>query len=153
MKHKSWRHSFLALTLLVIVQIACGQQYTRVQQNGYSMEPNFTDGDVFKINEVPLAELKRGDIILIEHNGNLLIKRLIGLPNETVSIHDNKVFINGSELDESYEVVPPPYRMSELKLSGDEYFVLGDNRSDSLDSHQWGPVKGDEIKGMAIPEE
>lgn len=117
------------------------------------MEPNFTDGDVFKINEVPLAELKRGDIILIEHNGNLLIKRLIGLPNETVSIHDNKVFINGSELDESYEVVPPPYRMSELKLSGDEYFVLGDNRSDSLDSHQWGPVKGDEIKGMAIPEE
>jgi signal peptidase I len=142
----------MAIALLAIVQVACGQQYTRVKQNGYSMMPNFTDGDVFKIDEVPLTDLKRGDIILIEKDGKLLIKRLIGLPNESVSIHDGKVFINGSVLDEPYEVVPPPYRMSELLLTEDAYFVLGDNRADSSDSHQWGPVKGSDIKGKAIPE-
>jgi len=152
LKQKPWQRLIIAIALLAFVQIACGQQYTQVRQNGYSMMPNFTDGDVFKIDEASLADLKRGDIILVENNGKLLIKRLIGLPNESVSIHDGKVFINGSALDEPYEVVPPPYRMAELILGDDAYFVLGDNRADSSDSHQWGPVKGSDIKGKAIPE-
>jgi signal peptidase I len=78
---------------------------------------------------------------------------LIGLPNETISIRDGKVYINGSVLEEPYEVVPPPYKMAELKLDEDSYFVLGDNRADSSDSHQWGPRKGSDIKGKAVPEE
>lgn len=152
MKQKPWQRLIATIALIVIAQMACGQQYTRVKQNGYSMMPNFTDGTVFKIEEVSLDELRRGDIVMVENNGKLLIKRLIGLPNETVSIHDGKVFINGSALDEPYEVVPPPYRMAELKLDKDAYFVLGDNRADSSDSHQWGPVKGSAIMGKAIPE-
>ncbi len=152
MMQKLWQRLILAIAVMVIAQVACGQQYTRVKQNGYSMRPNFTDGDVFKIEEVPLADLKRGDLVLVEHSGNLLVKRLIGLPNETVSIHDGKVFINGSVLDEPYEVIPPAYNMDEIKLDKDSYFVLGDNRPDSSDSHLWGPAKDSAIKGKAIPE-
>ena len=116
------------------------------------MEPNFTDGDVFKIEEIPLADLKRGDLVLVEINSNVLIKRLIGLPNETLSIHDGQVFINGSVLDEPYEVVPPTSEIDEIRLDSDSYFVLGDNRPNSSDSQLWGSVKGSAIKGKAIPE-
>ncbi len=149
---KSWQRLLIAMAVLSIVQIACGQQSTRIRQTGYSMEPNISDGDVFRVEEIPLADLQRGDLIVVEHNGMLLLKRLIGLPNETVSIQDGTVFINGSALDEPYEVVPGTYTMDEIQLDNVSYFILGDNRPDSIDSHQLGPVKGDAIKGKAIPE-
>jgi hypothetical protein len=72
LKQISWQRLIVAIVVIAIMQIACGQQYTRVRQNGYSMNPNFTDGDVFKIEEVALADLSRGDIVLVEHNTKLL---------------------------------------------------------------------------------
>ena len=150
--HKPWQHLLVAITVLSIVQVACGQESTRIRQTGYSMEPNFQDGDLFRVEEIPLADLQRGDLIVVEHDGKLLLKRLIGLPNETVSIQDGTVFINGAAVDESYEVVPATYTMDEVLLDSDSYFILGDNRPDSIDSHQLGPVHGDAIKGKAIPE-
>jgi signal peptidase I len=150
---KPWQYLIVVIAVIAIVQVACGQQSTRrIQQNGYSMKPNATDGDVFRVEEVPLADLKRGDLVVIENNDNLLLKRLIGLPNETVSIQNGIVFINGSPLDEPYEVVPSTDTMDEIQLDNDSYFVLGDNRPDSLDSRRLGPIKGDAIKGKAIPE-
>lgn len=76
----------------------------------------------------------------------------MGFPNETVSIQVGTVYINGSALDEPYEVVPSTEPMEEVLLDNDSYFILGDNRPDSLDSSLFGPVKGDAIKGKAIPE-
>jgi signal peptidase I len=149
---KLWNRLVVVIAVIAVMQIACGQQYTRVKINGYSMEPNFTDGDVFKIEEIPLTDLKRGDLVLVEVNGNLLIKRLIGLPNETISIRDGKVFINGNALEEPYNVVSPLYTIDAVRLDEDFYYVLGDNRNDSSDSHAWGPVKGSAIKGRAVPE-
>ena len=150
--HKPGQRILAALAVVAIVQVACGQQSTRIRQTGYSMEPNISDGDVFRVEEIPLADLQRGDLIVVENNGKLLLKRLIGLPDETVSIHDGKVFINGLALDEPYDVVPATYTMDEVQLDNDSYFILGDNRPDSIDSHQLGPVKGDAIKGKAILE-
>ena len=150
--HKPWQHLLIAMAVLSIVQVACGQQNPRIRQTGYSMEPNISDGDLFRVEEIPLADLQRGDLIVVENNGKVLLKRLIGLPNETVSIQDGTVFINGSALDEPYEVVAATYTMDEVQLDVDSYFILGDNRPDSIDSHQLGPVKGDAIKGKAIPE-
>ena len=150
--HKPWQRLLIAMAVVAVVQIACGQQSTRIKQTGYSMEPNFHDGDMFRVEEVPLADLKRGDLIIVEHDGKLLLKRLIGLPNETVSIQDGTVYINGSALDEPYEVVPATYTVDAIQLDSDSYFILGDNRPDSIDSHQLGPIKGDAIQGKAIPE-
>jgi len=148
--HKPWHYLLVAVAVVAMVQVACGQQSARIRQTGYSMEPNISDGDVFRVEEIPLADLQRGDLIVVEHDGKLLLKRLIGLPNETVSIHDGTVFINGAAFDEPYEVVPATYTMEEVQLDNDSYFILGDNRPDSIDSHQLGPVKGDTIKGKAI---
>ena len=150
--HKPWNRLVLAIAVITIAQIACGQQTTRIEQNGFSMEPNVTDGDVFRIEEVPLSDLKRGDLVVIENKGNLLLKRLIGLPGETVSIQNGIIFINGSAFEEPYEVVPSTDSWKEVKLDDDSIFVLGDNRPDSLDSRLLGPIKSDALKGKAIPE-
>jgi len=148
----TWRHLIVIFSVVsILLLVSCGQQYRRVKLNGYSMEPNYTDGDIFKIIETPLSEFKRGDLVLVNINGTLLIKRLIGLPNETVSIHDGKVFINGIQLIEPYKVIPSTYTINDLNLGSDSYFVLGDNRPKSLDSHLAGPVKGSDIEGKAVP--
>jgi signal peptidase I len=147
-----WQHFIIAISVIVISQISCGQQQsTRVRLNGYSMEPNFSDGQIFTIEEIPVSELKRGDLVLVELGKVSIIKRLIGLPNETISIHDGKVFINGTLLVESYEVVPSTYTVDEIKLDDNSYYILGDNRPDSKDSHLIGPVKGSTIQGKATP--
>ena len=151
MNQKTWQRIIVAVSMIVILQVACGQQYTRVRLVGYAMEPNFSDGQIFKIEEVSLTELNRGDLVLVENNGTPIVKRLIGLPNETISIHDGKVFINGSSLVEPYEVIAPTYTVDEFTLDSDSYFILGDNRQDSIDSHSFGPVKGSDIKGKATP--
>ncbi len=152
MKSTTWHRIITAITMVIILQVACGQQYTRVSLDGYSMEPNFTDGDIFRIVEVSLTELKRGDLVLVEIDGKLLIKRLIGLPNETVSISDGIILIDGIPLIEPYEVKPPTYTVDEVKLDKDSYYVLGDNRPNSFDSHSQGAVQGIDIKGKAIPD-
>lgn len=151
MKVRNRQHLIIAIFAIFIVQIACGQQSKRVQLNGYSMEPNFPDGTIFTIEDVSLSEMERGDLVLVELNGTQIIKRLIGLPNETVAVHDGKVFINGEVLVESYEVIPPIYTLKEIALDSDSYFILGDNRPDSKDSHSFGPIKSSNIKGRAIP--
>jgi len=149
--HKPWRRLIIVVLIAMFLQTACLPKSTRVMLNGYSMEPNFTDGQIFSVVETPLSELKRGDLVLVEIDGNQLLKRLIGLPGETIAIHDGKVFINGEPLVEAYETIPPPYTMEEIKLDNDSYFVLGDNRPASSDSHVWGPLKGSGIKGKATP--
>lgn len=141
----------MAIFTIFIAQVACGQQDTRVRLDGYSMEPNYPAGTIFTIEAVPLSELERGDLVLVELDGVQIIKRLIGLPNETVYIYDGKLFINGELLVEPYEVIPPLYTLEEIKLDKDMYFILGDNRPDSKDSHSFGPIKGSNIKGRAIP--
>jgi signal peptidase I len=83
--------------------------------------------------------------------GELLIKRVIGLPGERVTIRGGRVYIDGSLLDEPYvlDYCTSPSCDGEWQLGPDEYFVLGDNRRHSLDSHSFGPVQRAAIKGIA----
>ncbi len=147
---KGWQRLLAALCVLAAAQLACGQRYTRIQMDTDSMKPNFSKGDILTITEVPLSELKRGDVVLIDVEGRQLVKRLIALPNETISIAAEKIFIDGVLLVEPYQVIPGSYSRAEIKLSSDSYYVLGDNRADSYDSHIFGPIKGSNIKGQAI---
>ncbi len=81
------------------------------------------------------------------------IKRIIGLPGETVEIHDEKIYINGEILEEDYASTPTGYAgdaEEPVVLGEDEYFVLGDNREGSRDSREIGPVKRENIDGKAV---
>lgn len=77
----------------------------------------------------------------------MLVKRLIALPGEKIEVHDGNVYINDEILVEEYETTIPEYVVDPITLGPDEFFVLGDNRNNSKDSHEYGPIKGDQIRG------
>ena len=123
--------------------------------HGTSMEPNLHTDQRLVMEKVSyrLHPPRRGDIVIvdIETSDIPLIKRVIGLPNETVVIHSGRVYVNGELLNEPYINEFCTFRSceGEWMLGPDEYFVLGDNRSHSLDSHSFGPVKASAIVGIA----
>lgn len=101
---------------------------------------------------------QRGDIVLFrptpalvaQNFKDVFIKRVIGLPGETVQVKSNKVYINGKALSENYLAEPPDYEYGPVTIPNNAYFVLGDNRNNSYDSHYWGFVARAYIFGKAI---
>ncbi len=126
---------------------------------GASMEPNFYDHEYLIIDEISyrFKEPQRGEVIVFRYPKDpkqFFIKRIIGLPGETIKIHDGKITIinqkhpGGFILDESAYLGNKYTRGNlEVKLKKDEYFVLGDNRNSSLDSRIFGPIKRKSIIG------
>jgi signal peptidase I len=125
---------------------------------GQSMEPNFENGDYLIVDEITyrLKEPQRGEVIVFKYPNvpsQRYIKRIIGLPGETLEIKNGQVFIleNGKYqvLDESSYLHSSTFTQGNLKITlGDnEYFVMGDNRSASYDSRRWGPVPRQNIIG------
>ena len=115
----------------------------RTQVSGSSMETTLSDGDNLLVDKITyrFSEPKRFDIIVFPFQydtDTYYIKRIIGMPGETVQIdYDGNIYINGSPLEESYgrEVIQNPGRAAEpITLGEDEYFVMGDNRNNSSDS-------------------
>jgi len=140
----------IAVALFTLLQLTV-QSYTVVMS---SMEPNFQQGECIMVNKVSYHSSgpQRGDVIVFHppvESPFPYIKRVIGLPGDTVEITNGKVFINGTPLDEPYIMAPPDYTMSAIEVPANEYFVLGDNRNNSSDSHSWGPIKRSDIIGKA----
>ena len=145
----------LALTLLVVTYV--GQ---RTKVIGSSMEPMLTDGDNLIVDKLTyrFEDPQRFDIIVFPFRyaeKTFYIKRIIGLPGETVYIDESgTIYINGEVLEETYgkEVITDPGRAYEpVTLGEDEYFVMGDNCNNSEDSRSGniGPVSRDMIEGRA----
>lgn len=130
----------LIIVFLTWVIITFVGQRTKV--DGHSMEPTLSDGDNLIVDKISyrFRDPERYDIIVFpyQHQENTYyIKRIIGLPGETVQVIDGYVYINGEKLDEHYgaEVMNDPGIAAEpITLGDDEYFVLGDNRNHSSDS-------------------
>ena len=121
---------------------------------GQSMEPNFYHGDYLIVEKISfrLREIKRGEVVVFRHPNKLataFIKRIIGLPGETIKIRDGTVYLQEQALDESV-YLPENLRTTgdlEIILGENEFFVLGDNRDASLDSRKWGALPREDIVG------
>lgn len=153
-----WTFKIAVIGLLAFVSVWYFGQ--RVSTVGDSMKPVLENGDVVLVNRIVYNATtpKRGDIIVFKPKGNenahYYIKRIIGLPGETVEILENSIYIDGEKLEEDYETtdIDDVGIVSEkIQLGSDEYFVLGDDRENSEDSRNAdvGNVKRSYIYGKA----
>jgi len=112
-----------------------------IEVEGSSMYPGVQTGWYILFRKINQKVLKRGDIILYNHDGKWLIKRILGLPKELIEIQDEKLYINGESINEEYLVKPRiSGKITKWSLNHGEYVILGDNSSDSIDSRIFGSV-------------
>jgi signal peptidase I len=142
------------LVLAIVLYLVINAVSARVRVDGTSMVPTLQNGEYILINRLAyqIGEPERGDIIVFSYpdeNGQDLIKRVIGLPGDTVKIENGVVTINGKVLQEPYIAQPPVYTGEWIVPNG-SLFVLGDNRNDSRDSHQWGLLPEENIIGKSV---
>lgn len=146
----------LAVVIVVPIRVFVAQPFI---VEGESMHPTFETGDYLIIDQLTyrFEDPKRGDVIVFRYPNDpsvFYIKRVIGLPGETVHIDKGKTSVtrvDGSmlTLDESYVVAEDATYTLERSLGPDQYFVMGDNRPKSSDSRAWGPLPKDDIMGRA----
>ncbi|MGE5544829.1 MAG: signal peptidase I [Bacillota bacterium] len=123
-----------------------------------SMIPTIQVGDRVMVNKFiyHFKEPERGDIVVFEppaiiNQKDDYIKRIIGLPGDTIEVKDGKVWVNGEALNEPYIAETPNYEYGPVKVPEHALFVMGDNRNMSYDSHLWnGWLTEDHIKGKAF---
>lgn len=152
-----WLRDLLLSVVIAIVVILFLYQPVKVE--GTSMMPSLVDQERIFINKFVyrfgFGDIQRGDMVVFHYPtdpSKSYIKRVIGLPGDTVAIEDGVVFVNGRRLDETY--VPDEYRDRQTlpltKVPSDHYYVLGDHRTSSNDSRSWGPVERQYIYGKAV---
>jgi signal peptidase I len=153
----SWVRDLAFSVLIAVILIVFIYQPVKVE--GTSMMPTLTDQERIFINKftyhLGLGSIDRGDMVVFWYPldpSKSYIKRVIGIPGDTVYIDAGQVYVNGRLLTESY--VPEDYRdrasLEEQRVPPGKYFVLGDHRSSSSDSRTWGLVKRDAIYGKAV---
>ena len=164
------------LTLVIFLMVRAVVQNFKVE--GRSMEPTLESGQYLLVNKalywrfdprlidrfIPgrkastdrpfyiFGQPERGDVIVFKYPKDLsrdFIKRVIAVPGDTVEIKQGKVFVNDQPLDEPYILDRPNYYVERQVVPPDNFFVLGDNRNNSLDSHVWGNVPVQDIIGKA----
>ena len=153
-----WKRFFLdileTLILAVVLYFGINAISARVRVDGFSMRPTLQDGEYILVSKLAykLGMPQRGDIVVFVFPVNPaedLIKRVIGLPGDTISVQGGVLSINGVPKKEPYINAPPAYEGTWYVKDG-ELFVLGDNRNDSRDSHQWGLLPIQNVIGKAV---
>ena len=142
------------LILSVLLFVGINQISARIKVDGISMKPTLQDGEFVIVNKLAyrFGEPQFGDVIIFHYPRNPdqdYIKRVIGLPGDSVRISNGSVIVNGETIDEPYIAAPPNYN-SVWEVPQDSIFVLGDNRNQSSDSHNWGPVPLENVIGKAL---
>ena len=129
---------------------------------GASMEPSFIDGEYILTNKIlyKIKDPKRGDVVIFKSPGNPdidYIKRIIGLPGDTVMLRNDTMYVNGTEVEEPYlspgiTIFGGSYldENQEIVVPEGEYFVMGDNRPHSADSREFGTIPKEDFIGKAI---
>jgi len=138
------------IVIIIVVLLIKQFIFTPVIVNGPSMMNTLHDKDVMILDKIgmKLKGIDRFDIVVIQTKNNKIIKRVIGLPGETIEYKDNKLYINDKKVKDTYGY-GTTYDIEKIKVPKDTYYVLGDNRNDSIDSRIIGVVDKKDILGHA----
>ena len=142
------------IVLAVVLYFAIDSVVALVRVENISMEPTLMPGQFILVNKLSskLNDINRGDIIVFHYPIDPredYIKRVIGIPGDTIEVRGNMVYVNGNAIKEPYIAAEPSYNGS-WAVPVSELFVLGDNRNQSSDSHAWGFVPWANIVGKAL---
>lgn len=147
---KKNHHKFFFYSAIILF-IVIYNSFFIVRVVGDSMNPTLQNGDILIGNKI-CRTYSRFDIVIFKKNNQVYVKRIIGLSGERIIIEGNKVIINGIEIVENYsqgKIINFTFRgRDEVLIPEDRYFVLGDNREESMDSRGFGFIRGDEIIGI-----
>ena len=133
------------ISVLIIVILVKQFLFAPIIVNGDSMYPTLHNKDIMILNKLNKNSINRFDIVVVKIPGDRLIKRVIGLPGETVEYKDNILYIKDKKIKDKYNNIE--MEDFEIKLGKEEYYVLGDNRSVSIDSRILGPIHKSGITG------
>lgn len=134
----------IILTAIIITRIFF---FSPIRVNGTSMYPTLQDKEFMILNKISLKQgINRFDIVVVQENNKYIIKRVIGLPGESVMYKDSKLYINGKVIEDNYSKTTTN-DFDNVVLGENKYFVMGDNRAVSSDSRIIGPVNIKNIKG------
>ncbi len=135
------------VVIIIVVLIIKSNVVAPIRVNGKSMNNTLKNGDIMILDIIGYrtSELKRFDIVVIDNGKDYLIKRVIGLPNEEIEYKDNKLYVNGKLIKDKYS----KGKTNDFKVTvnNNSYYVLGDNREDSLDSRYYGSFNKKKILG------
>lgn len=142
------------LILSVILFAAINAVSARIRVDGASMEPTLESGEFVIVNKLAymLGKPQVGDVIVFHYPrdpSQEYIKRVIGLPGDQVNVRAGQVYVNDQPLEEDYIAASPVYEYAQT-VPQDALFVLGDNRNNSSDSHNWGTVPLGYVVGKAL---
>ena len=138
---------FNLLTAILVVVLIKTFVVSPIRVNGASMDPTLNDKDIMLLDEISyrFSDIERFDIVVVKEEDEYLIKRVIGLPGETVEYKNDKLYIDGKYVKEDFKH-KETFDFS-TTLGKDEYFIMGDNRTNSTDSRVFGPISRDKIMG------
>lgn len=149
-----FREVFETLLIALILFLAINAVTARIRVDGSSMEPSLHHNELIMVNRLAykLGEPALADVVVFRFPRDPeqeYIKRIIGVPGDTVEIIDHQVFVNGIFIDEPY-IAAPTNQSGVWTVPEGRYFVLGDNRNDSSDSRTWGTVPEEYVIGKAV---
>ncbi len=138
---REWLDSALIAAIIAFVTVTYVGRSFIIPSS--SMEPTLKPGDVIIVDKISyrFRPIRRGEIVVfhppIPNETRFFVKRVIGLPGDLIEIRDGKVFVNGRPLSEPYIKAKPEYVYGPCRVPPGQYFLLGDNRNNSYDSHAW----------------
>jgi signal peptidase I len=136
--------AFLYFLLRVVVLI--------IQVDGFSMYPTYSHGEVIAVSRLryKFTSPQRGEVVAVWNGSEMLLKRIIALPGEEIGIANGVVFIDDRPLQEPYVKFRAPWNLGKRRLRNDEFFIVGDNRSQRQHEHSFGVVQRSQLLGRAM---